>query len=381
MNTAGVDTIDPQPKPPEVEAPKIERPPLHPNFMREFFDGPKAAVAADEAPAAIESDIEAPDEELFVGGLAAGVVKIPLTTSFGNFAANDITIPAMEVTSLTDGSASNSWASSGTGAQTVNGDLTIGEGARFGQRRRGGQLATGLNDDNQALAVIGREWREIQLINNTTIPGGFLQMIGDRDTHRIFIYKDNNSQAFSCRLASTGLKAGMKFMFVNLSAAETAGTNEVQTIAVDATAGTFTVTFGGATTAALAFNISAANLQTALEGLSSIGVGNITVSGGPTYTLTFRNALGSTNVAQVTTDASLLTGNTHTATPNTTTPGVAAIGQLTVDDAGATILGGTYRFTLSRGAVLVLEVLAPGMATTFSAQYAAVHKYGTVAAT
>lgn len=42
---------------------------------------------------------------------------------------------------------------------------------------------------------------------------------------------------------------------------------------------TFTVTYRGATTAALAMDVSAANLQAALEGLSTIGAGNVVVAG------------------------------------------------------------------------------------------------------
>lgn len=38
--------------------------------------------------------------------------------------------------------------------------------------------------------------------------------------------------------------------------------NEVQSIAVDATGGTFTITYSGQTTAALAFDVSAANMKT-----------------------------------------------------------------------------------------------------------------------
>lgn len=60
--------------------------------------------------------------------------------------------------------------------------------------------------------------------------------------------------------------------------AEMVGTNEVQSLIIDATGGTFTATFSGQTTAALAWNISAAALQTALEGLSTIGAGNVAVT-------------------------------------------------------------------------------------------------------
>lgn len=106
-----------------------------------------------------------------------------------------------------------------------------------------------------------------------------------------------------------------------VTVATSAPVDEVQTITVDATGGTFTVSFGGQTTAALAFDVSAADLQTALQGLSSIGSGNATVSGTAPYTVTFAGTLAGTNVAQLTTNAASLTGNTHSATVATSTPG------------------------------------------------------------
>lgn len=86
----------------------------------------------------------------------------------------------------------------------------------------------------------------------------------------------------------------------------TGTTAEVQTITVDATAGTFTVTYDSQTTGALAFNVSAAAMQTALEGLSNLVPGNVVVTlAVGVYTLTFDDALG--NVSTVTVDDSLLT--------------------------------------------------------------------------
>jgi len=105
--------------------------------------------------------------------------------------------------------------------------------------------------------------------------------------------------------------------------------NEVQTIAVDATGGTWTATFGAATTPALAYNITAAALQSALQNLSTIGAGNCLVTGGPggatttPFTITFVGARGATNQAAITTNSTLLTGNSHTATVGTTTNGAA----------------------------------------------------------
>jgi hypothetical protein len=60
------------------------------------------------------------------------------------------------------------------------------------------------------------------------------------------------------------------------------GTSEVQTITITGTptGGTFTLTFAGATTSAIAYNASAATVQTALEALSTIGSGNVLCAGG-----------------------------------------------------------------------------------------------------
>lgn len=59
------------------------------------------------------------------------------------------------------------------------------------------------------------------------------------------------------------------------------GTTEKQRITVDATAGNFTLTVEGDVTPNQAFNVSAANLQAALEALPSIAVGDVLVTGGP----------------------------------------------------------------------------------------------------
>lgn len=69
--------------------------------------------------------------------------------------------------------------------------------------------------------------------------------------------------------------------------------NNVQTITMTATGGTFTVSYKGQATAAQAYNVAAATLQTALEGLSTIGAGKVTVAlSSGVYTITLANSLG-----------------------------------------------------------------------------------------
>lgn len=99
--------------------------------------------------------------------------------------------------------------------------------------------------------------------------------------------------------------------------------NEVQTLTVSGspTGGTFTLSFGGQTTAPIPFNANAAALRTALESLSTIGAGNVnvTISGGlgrlpgGTATITFQGQLAGQDVALLTADTSGLTGGTNPA--------------------------------------------------------------------
>ena len=93
---------------------------------------------------------------------------------------------------------------------------------------------------------------------------------------------------------------------------------------MDATGGTFTLTHGGQTTTAIAENAAASAVQTALEALSTIGAGNVAVTGsaGGPYTVTFRGSLKGDNVAQLTSSAASLTGGASTVTHATTTAGV-----------------------------------------------------------
>jgi hypothetical protein len=113
------------------------------------------------------------------------------------------------------------------------------------------------------------------------------------------------------------------------------GTDEVQAVAVaDADGGTFTLSFGGQTTAPLPHDATAAQVQAALRALSTIGPTGVNCAGGPLgtapVTVTFVGALAQTNVAEMTADDALLTGEGAAATVSTATPGVAGDPKLNV---------------------------------------------------
>ncbi len=129
-------------------------------------------------------------------------------------------------------------------------------------------------------------------------------------------------------------------------------TNEVQSITVDATGGTYTITFkkdqaSSQTTAPIAFNATAAQVQAALEALSDVAVGTIQVTGGPgaggggvPYVFTFVdnpdnplvNDLGGRHIILLSTDAVLLTGGASTAVVTRTTAGQSLAGPISAGD-------------------------------------------------
>ena len=99
--------------------------------------------------------------------------------------------------------------------------------------------------------------------------------------------------------------------------------NEQQTVTVlNATGGTFTLTYDGQTTAAIAYNATADAVATALINLSNIGNNDVTVTkDGTIYTVTFVNTLGGTNVPAMTANGASLTGTSPTVTVATTVTG------------------------------------------------------------
>ena len=118
------------------------------------------------------------------------------------------------------------------------------------------------------------------------------------------------------------------------------GTNAIQTITLGGTptAGTFTLTYAGRTTAAITWTATDAtlvtNVQTALNALGAIGSSGVAVaigtgSGGiGTYTVTFSGTNVGRKPQPVMTATSSLTGTAPTIAVATTTPGATADGRI-----------------------------------------------------
>jgi hypothetical protein len=101
----------------------------------------------------------------------------------------------------------------------------------------------------------------------------------------------------------------------------TIASGEVQTVALTGspTGGTFTLTYAGDTTAAIAYNAAASAVKTALEALDTIDTVDVTGTA-PTWVVTF--PIGEGDIAAMTGDGASLTGGTTPAvTVTETTPG------------------------------------------------------------
>lgn len=105
--------------------------------------------------------------------------------------------------------------------------------------------------------------------------------------------------------------------------------SEEQTLSITGapTGGTFTLTFSGQTTSPLAYNAAAAQVQAALESLSSVGSGNVLGGGGALpgtpVTLTFRGDLANQPQPLIVVSASLTGGTSPAADVSQTAAGVA----------------------------------------------------------
>lgn len=110
--------------------------------------------------------------------------------------------------------------------------------------------------------------------------------------------------------------AGLTAFAFGVAAAPTGGTSEVQTETVTATGGyrTFTITRGAdaQTTGQIPWNANAAAIQTAIDALSNVEPGDITVAGAGPFTYTFGGTYANQDVNLIAVNTFFLTGGTST---------------------------------------------------------------------
>lgn len=129
------------------------------------------------------------------------------------------------------------------------------------------------------------------------------------------------------------------------------GVNEEQTISIPAsvTGGTFTLTYNGQTTGTIAYNASAATVEAALESLTNIAAGDVSVSGGdgPTnaWVVEFQGNLAGTELVLMGGNGALLSGG-YAVTITETVKGVAAVNEKQTITLPTGSNGGTFTVTL-----------------------------------
>lgn len=235
----------------------------------------------------------------------------------GGRAANDCPAPTDD----------DVFASTGTG-RDYGYFLTFGTEFVLGDIEIGAQVSTfTLTGISFPAPQWGRGPWNVVPTDGANTPGRLLTPVGE-DEQLIVLRTpvpppDNTPGTECCPLDITGTFVAPEYYFggpAGEPAADVApdqpvcGTAEVQTVTVTGTptGGTFTLTFDGATTAAIAFDAVAADVQSALEALANVEPGDVTATGGPlpaAVTVTFTGFAG-TNVPQMTADASGLTGGT-----------------------------------------------------------------------
>lgn len=156
-----------------------------------------------------------------------------------------------------------------------------------------------VNPQQLADANLGTAHLQYGAANGSTIGGLYLSRTNKATLRRLA----GRGQAFSADAMPTGA-------------------NDVQTVTVAATAGTFTLAFSGVATSPIAFDASPADVQAALQSLGTIGAGNVSVTG--SYTVTFVNDLGTRLLPLIVVDGTNLTG---TITIDHTVSGVKKPGQ------------------------------------------------------
>ena len=210
---------------------------------------------------------------------------------------------------FTDGSVviSTYQASSATGADEVQVITLLGgpTGGTF-TLTYDGQTTGALNYNDSAATV------QAALIALSNIGAGDVSVAGSAGGPYTVTFATLLAATNVAQITGTGtsLTGGTVYVARIQSAAERKNETQLVTVEGVATGGTFTLTYAGQTTSALAYNIAATAVVTALEALSNIGVGDVAVEGaaGGPWSVTFQGALAYTNVASMTASGASLTG-------------------------------------------------------------------------
>jgi hypothetical protein len=146
----------------------------------------------------------------------------------------------------------------------------------------------------------------------------------DQTTGNVYVTDGSNQRVQQYDANGTFLRAFGQDV-VESGPGNSPAANAVQSLNVTATAGKYTLSFSGKTTPELEYNATAAQVQTALTALTSIGAGNVEVTGASMpYTITFKGALANNFEPVITVASGVGAGNElegGAASVTTVTPG------------------------------------------------------------
>ena len=215
------------------------------------------------------------------------------------------------------------------GDNAWRGPVTLNAGTRVASAANSRLSLLGAIDDDPNPAAGGSDFvkrgiGDLILAGNNTYRGTTLIDQG--------VVTAMSSTAFGTTASGTTVSAGAQLQLQgSLTVAgepltiQGAGLANSQTLAVSGTAGTYTLTFSGQTTPAQAFNATAADIQTALDNLSTIGGvgGSVAVTTDPNagFVITFLGSLANATVPLI---AAAGTGGTVVTTGVLTPPNFPA---------------------------------------------------------
>lgn len=196
----------------------------------------------------------------------------------------------------------------------------------FGDTRWDGSAMSHIGDITDAAWTTGMISMSEEVSDNTTptgyYTGTFPAGITSRGDYEVTYYEtatpapgtqeDGSQQVLWDGVAEVELVTLASLLAVLAGEAQP---HVIQTVTLTGTptGGTFRLTYDGQSTSALAYNASAATVDAALEALSTIGTGNVAVTGsaGGPYTVTFGGTLDLTQLMQMSATDSLTGTNAN----------------------------------------------------------------------
>lgn len=170
---------------------------------------------------------------------------------------------------------------------------------------------------------------------------------------------DQIGRDFGCSVDPTNVRRKVGGITIDWSTVPAIGRNEQQSVTITGspTGGTFVLSFGGQNTSALAFNADAPTVEAALELLSTIGNGNVRVSGtNPNFTAEFVEDKGKADQALLVLQTNSLTGGSSPSVAIAETVQGRAEADLTLTDGTIVKAGDKY---IECGTIMV-EITASG---------------------